>query len=180
MSCPGYPMRPSNGGKFHLSGDKGEGWAYELKVDGTRVVIHPDTFEMWNRHGEKLSFSGKIRGVAEQLPKLGAWLDCEVLENRGTGKQVLIVLDVCLPKKTYLQRRELFRHLPCFDGNTIDPGVYRLDSFNELKARKVWELISKKPTRVLEGLVAKKEQSLYIMGASASKTTPQWIKHRIK
>ena len=178
-----YPMRPMNGGRLDLCSDKGDKWVYDIKVNGFRALVDRRK-KVYNRTMGILSIHKLVEPLLEDLPELD-WLDCEVLERRGTGKGILIVLDAPTVDGDLLERREAFKHLPVLPltGYT-PPGVYCLpEPMSEHRARHFWSEWdtpdSDTESRLIEGLVAKKVDSKYIcQRVSASKESTKWIKHR--
>jgi hypothetical protein len=179
--CPFYPMRPTNGGRFDLTGDKGPDWVYEAKINGWRGLVEPTLGDFWNRYGGRSSIGAILKPLVPSLPVVpGSWLDIEILERRGTGNQVLIVLDAPLVEGGYEARRATFEKLPLLKfrkDESVDPGVYRLPSMTDKEARKFWA--KWEGSKLIEGVVAKRISAAYIrQSIKASKENFKWMKHR--
>ena len=66
----------------------GDGWIYELKFDGYRIVtrIEGDDVRLFTRNGN--DWTGKMKSLADEIRKLGiasAWLDGEIVVINGKG-----------------------------------------------------------------------------------------------
>jgi hypothetical protein len=178
-----YPMRPINGGRLDHASDKGDGWVYDIKINGWRGLVSPVAKQLWNRHGKRLSIEDKFLHLLPELPQVD-WLDCEPLERRGTGKGILVVLDAPTAEGGLMQRRAVFDHLPVLPLSGKTPGgVYKLPPpMTEEEARHFWvewDVPDTTESRLVEGLVAKRLDALYIrQRISPSKETFKWVKHR--
>lgn len=174
-----YPMRPINGGRFELSDPKGDGWTNEPKINGWRALVSPHHKTSWNRHGGRLSIECEMVPLINSLPDF-EWIDCEFLERRGTGKGILIVLDVPTVKGGYLERREAFNDLPYLPlVGSIPRGVYRLQCMSEAEARRFWTEWDVPGNKLVEGIVSKRLSAGYVrQHSSPSKENSNWVKHR--
>lgn len=193
---PSYPLRPANGGPFHLARPKRGEWAYEPKVNGWRALVHAPTGKMWNRQGKPLSIEHEFAAVLEtlrtaNLPPEMEWLDCEALERRhDLGRGSLVILDYLAPDKTpYKERRTRIRSLDW--AREIDyaaPAHIPGDSLLVLQDHsenlsQIWTILQECNklwnAEVFEGFVAKRIDSPYPHQLrSPDQEFPYWIKHR--
>lgn len=188
ITPPAYPARPISGGPFNLAPEKFGDWAYELKYNGWRALVHGPTGQMFNRHLKPLSiqseFTETLKKLAEaSLVESVEWWDCEALERRHDfARGSLIVLDAAVPGVSYAERQEilssLFRPLDyagmksnqlcrtvSADGGALWEAVPRLN--------KIWP-------ELVEGIVAKRLDSEYpFQLRRAEQEFPFWLKHRI-
>lgn len=173
---------------------------YEPKANGWRALVHLPTGTFFNRHGEVLSIGKEFGKALEDLRLYLSnfeWVDCEGLERRhDILRGHLIVLDVPVANKTYIDRREELASrlplLPCGTVSAHNQGhnyVWLIRSFGAHQAADVWDLLQEvngtlsethqKKIDFWEGLVAKRKDSIYpIQLHSAAEEFPYWKKHR--
>lgn len=175
------PMRPISGGRFDLATPRRQGYAFEEKGNGFRTLVNTETREVYNRTLTRLSIGGLVKPLIGDLPN-HEWIDCEFLERRGTGRGILIVIDVPIRGVPYAERRKLFDNLPYIPhtNGDIPKGVYRFRSMTYNEALEFWTKWDVKSINgvLFEGLVAKKLDSNYIIQNNPSRESTDWIKHR--
>lgn len=175
------PMRPINGGRFDLATPRPTGWGFEEKGNGFRTLVNTEEKMVYNRTLTELSIANLVKPLIADLPDY-EWVDCEFVERRGTGRGILIVLDIPVAGVPYLERRKLFDFLPYIPhtrGN-IARGVYRTRSMTYNEAMSFWKEWDVKSIKgeLFEGLVAKKETSNYLIQSNINRESTDWIKHR--
>lgn len=174
-------MRPINGGRFDLTDSYNDNWLFEPKINGWRAVVCPDAGLFFNRHGKRLTIEADIKPLLAHLPKLGQWLDCEILERRGTGKKTLIVLDLPDAPEQYAERVGKLSALKTFSlTETNESGVYRLPQLTLSAAHEFWKRndVTSISGVLFEGLVAKRKDSRYIKSSRPESESTKWVKHR--
>jgi bifunctional non-homologous end joining protein LigD len=168
----------------------GDGWIYELKFDGYRIVtrIEDGDVRLFTRNGN--NWTGKMKSLAEEVAKLGiasAWLDGEVVvmnakgvpefqllqnafDSSKTKDIVYFVFDMPyfggydLTRVPLVERRELLKKV--LENNT-SPRIRFSDAF-DVDAK---ELLDNACKRGLEGLIGKRANAPY-----ASTRSSSWVK----
>jgi bifunctional non-homologous end joining protein LigD len=168
----------------------GEGWIYELKLDGYRIVarIEGDDVRLFTRNGN--DWTGKMKPLAEDIRGLGiasAWLDGEVVvvndkgvpefqllqnafDSAKTKDIVFFVFDLPhfggydLTRVPLVQRRELLRQVLANDSS---PRIRFSDAF-DVDPRALLDNACRKG---LEGLIGKRADAPYVSTRSSS-----WVK----
>ncbi len=199
LSCYFYPPRPVNGGRLDLALPKnGVNW-YEPKVNGWRALVHAPTGAMFNRLGERLTIESQFKRSLEIIKSIchssrytPDWFDVEALERRhNIGRGTLIVLDLCDPKRTYVERREIIDQFiiplngygsgkPCLENEVrcLVPELDGMAMWNTLQQENA-RLGGTPQTWFYEGVVAKRAESLYpLQHRSPEIEFPYWVKHR--
>ena len=168
----------------------GDGWVYELKFDGYRIVtrIEDGDVRLFTRNGN--NWTGKMKSLADEIAKLGlasAWLDGEVVvmnakgvpefqllqnafESSKTKDIVYFVFDMPyfggydLTRVPLVERRELLRKV--LETNA-SPRIRFSETF-DVDAK---ELLDNACKRGLEGLIGKRANAPYTSTRSSS-----WVK----
>ncbi len=169
---------------------RGQGWIYEVKFDGYRVLarIDGDDVRLFTRNGN--NWTSRMTALAEEVARLGidsAWLDGEmvVLDAKGnpdfqslqgafdsskTADIVYFVFDMPyfagfdLRRVPLIERRALLARLLAKNSSEH----VRFSEHFEADAAQLLESACKKG---LEGVIGKRADSIY-----ASKRSPAWIK----
>jgi bifunctional non-homologous end joining protein LigD len=168
----------------------GDGWIYELKLDGYRIVarIEGDDVRLFTRNGN--DWTGRMKPLAEEARKLGiasAWLDGEVVvmndkgvpefqllqnafDSSKTAGIVYFVFDLPhfggydLTRVPLAQRRELLRQAL---GSDASPHIRFSEAFDVDPK----ELLESACRKGLEGLIGKRADAPY-----ASTRSSSWVK----
>jgi bifunctional non-homologous end joining protein LigD len=168
-----------------------EGWVYELKYDGVRLLARCDGDDVRAISRNGLDWTHRIGPVVEALARLdldGAWLDGELIVSDPNGRS-----DFSLLQHTLEQGRLEELQYCIFDllhaggedlrGRPLSERKARLDEiFAKLPARgplrladqiqsDAAELITRVCDQHLEGLVAKRVDSTY-----RGERSPDWLK----
>jgi bifunctional non-homologous end joining protein LigD len=169
---------------------RGEGWIYEVKFDGYRVLarIDGDDIRLFTRNGN--NWTPRMKGLRDEIARLGVksgWIDGEIvmLDARGnpdfqalqnafdsaaTKELVYFAFDLPyfggydLRRVPCIERRELLRK--AFESN--DSDHVRFSEHFEADGRK---LLASACETGLEGLIGKRADSPYV-----SKRSGTWIK----
>ena len=168
-----------------------EGWVYELKYDGVRLLCRCDGDDVRCISRNGIDWTHKVGPVAEALAKLdlrGAWVDGELIVSDPNGRSDFSLLQHMLEQKRLgelqfcafdllYSKGEDLRALPLTQRKArldsafakLPPkGVIRLaDQIHSDSA----ELITRVCNQHLEGLIAKKADSVYTNGRSGD-----WLK----
>jgi bifunctional non-homologous end joining protein LigD len=168
-----------------------EGWVYELKYDGVRLLCRCDGDDVRCISRNGLDWTHKVGPVVEALAKLklpGAWVDGELIVTDPNGRSDFSLLqhileqgrlselqfcafDLLYWKGEDLRRRPLGERKARLDAafaKLPDRNVIRLaDQIHSDSA----QLIARVCNQHLEGLVAKKVDSIYSGGRSGD-----WLK----
>jgi ATP-dependent DNA ligase len=184
---PTYPARPLNGGALDVALPKRGEWRAECKYNGWRALVHVPSGAMFNRELKELSISDEFKVALSKLKAIApaAWVDCEALERRHKiGRGTLIVLDLVVPRLTYLQRRErLLSLLPA----PMEPSMYPEDALYVVPSRddasylwhKLQAINAYAGCDFYEGIVCKRIDAFYPMQTiSPSRESACWVKHR--
>ena len=169
---------------------RSEGWIYEVKFDGYRVLarVDGDDIRLFTRNGN--NWTPRMKGLRDEIARLGVksgWIDGEivVLDSRGnpdfqalqnafdssaTKEIVYFAFDLPyfggydLRRVPCIERRELLRKV--FESNESDH--VRFSEHFEADGRK---LLASACETGLEGLIGKRADSPYV-----SKRSGSWIK----
>ena len=185
---PTYPARPISGGPFDASRKPFGDWAYELKYNGWRALIHGPTGQMWNRHLKRLSIEKEFAVVLPRLAEVSRrsgveWWDAEALERRHDfARGSLIILDCVVPDQTYAERQDLLNRWFVPADVMLSTNELRR-TFVQRNGHDLWldipRLNGQRPGLV-EGLVAKRTDSEYPFQLRRAEVTfPFWVKHRL-
>ncbi|MBC7592847.1 MAG: ATP-dependent DNA ligase [Kineosporiaceae bacterium] len=196
------PMLATLGGEADLgSGDDGEDWAYEMKWDGIRAIVHIDGPEvrLMSRNGNDLTaaYPDLAEELAEVVDAKSAILDGEIvaLDKQSRPSFSLLQRRMGLTKKHEVEQaaKEVPVHLMLFDVLDLNGMSQRKESYDT--RRGVLRSIVTDPDegRVLvppafdgdfaaafksssdlglEGVVAKKRDGTYTLG----RRSRTWIK----
>jgi ATP-dependent DNA ligase len=157
-------------------------WIAEPKYNGSRLQLHhlPDgTWEFWNRHGQKMSFSPspEILQDLNGLKLEGYWLlDGELRHNKVKGvRQQIAFYDVfiangeLLANKIFIDRRLLLEEI--FKNSGGDSLILVPQFVGNFKEK----FDSYKDDPEIEGLVIKNLKGKLNLGRTSSpKSTWQW------
>jgi bifunctional non-homologous end joining protein LigD len=168
-----------------------DGWVYELKYDGIRLLcrIDGDDVRCISRNG--LDWTRKVPPIVDALADLGlhgAWLDGELIVADPNGRS-----DFSLLQHTLEQKRLDELQLCIFDALYLDGEDLRGEPLSERKARldaalaklprggplrladqihsNSAQLLARVCNQHLEGLIAKRVDSLY-----KGDRSPDWLK----
>ena len=180
-TIPTFPMRPINGGPFHLARPKRGEWVYEPKVNGWRALVNTRTGEMFNRHGKPLTINDEFWPTLDYFKGSSPyeWLDCEGLARRHAldrGKiYVLDYIPESYDKTPWIDRNEALMNGPLAD--------FVLGHYSQDQAMRGWtelqEVNRSLGCEYYEGFVAKRLDSPYVHQMRSDKEeTTLWIKHR--
>jgi hypothetical protein len=199
-----YPPAPLNGGPLEHAPAKVGAWIWQPKVDDWRAVLHVPSGTVWNQYGQPSSILGKFTIALESNFMTAAgmygleWLDVGMMENRhDLMRGCIIVLDWIVAGEPLSTRRGIlerfFPVLP-FDvsrllaetGGQVRDSVYLISQWTNVETqtdalkREAWLRNENDCIRhkFYEGLVAKREDSLYLFGSKPKTKCPAWIKHR--
>ncbi len=173
---------------------RGEGWIYEVKFDGYRVLARIDGADvrLFTRNGN--NWTARMKALAAEVASLGiasAWLDGEivVLDAQGnpdfqklqnafdssrTGDIAYFVFDAPyfggydLRRVPLVERRELLRTLFA----AASSGHVRFSEHFDADPAK---LLASACAKGLEGIIGKRADSAYV-----SSRSPSWIKLKCK
>jgi bifunctional non-homologous end joining protein LigD len=168
-----------------------EGWVYELKYDGVRLLCRCDGADVRCISRNGLDWTHKVGPVVEALAALrlqGAWVDGELITTDPNGRSDFSLLQHILEQKRLdeLQycafdllywKGEDLRHLPLARRKArLDAAFARLPSKGIIRlADQIHsdsaQLIARVCNQHLEGLIAKKIDSAYANGRSGD-----WLK----
>jgi bifunctional non-homologous end joining protein LigD len=168
-----------------------EGWVYELKYDGVRLLCRceGDDVRCISRNG--LDWTHKVGPIVEALAGLelrGAWIDGELIATDPNGRSDFSLLQHVLEQKRFDELRFCIFDLLYWNGEdlrdlTLAERKTRVDAaFGKLPANGVLRLsdqihsdsgalIASVCNQHLEGLIAKRIDSPYVGGRSAD-----WLK----
>ena len=170
-------------------------WVYEPKYDGWRLqVIVNDEIQLWGRRLEKNpNWTEKLKWLVKdtKLPK-GTILDCELCTDKGrnyipglfTGypraEGIINVFDIVYYKgkfignPPYYERKEILKELKLKKPfRIIEPIKLGKDVHPEKIIR---EFLKIKIDNLIEGIVLKKRDSLYLPGKDGPLGTADWRK----
>ena len=168
-----------------------EGWVYELKYDGVRLLCRCDGDDVRCISRNGIDWTHKVAPIVDALAKLdlsGAWIDGELIVTDPNGRSDFSLLQhileqgrieelqFCIFDLLYWNGEDL-RDLPLAQRKTrLDTAFARLPAKGPLRlADQIHSDSSALITRVcnqhLEGLIAKKNDSTYVGGRSAN-----WLK----
>jgi len=168
-----------------------EGWVYELKYDGVRLLCRCDGEDVRCISRNGLDWTGKVgpvRGALAALNLSGAWVDGELIVTDANGRSDFSLLQhvreqgrdeelqFCAFDLLYWNGEDL-RDLPLTQRKArLDAAFARLPARGPLRlADQIHSdsaaLIARVCNQHLEGLIAKKVESPYVGGRS-----PNWLK----
>ena len=168
-----------------------DGWVYELKYDGVRLLIRCDGEDVRAISRNGIDWTHKIGPVVEALSRLnldGAWLDGELIVSDPNGRSDFSLLQHTMEQRRFEELQYcifdlLYLHGEDLRGMPLSERKSRLDAtFAKLPARGPLrladqlhsdsaELISRVCNQHLEGLVAKRVDSIY-----RGDRSPDWLK----
>jgi len=158
-----------------------EGWVYELKYDGVRLLSRCDGNEVRCISRNGIDWTHKVGPVVEALAKLrldGTWIDGELIVTDPNGRsdfsllqhsmeqQRLDELQLCIFDLLFLRGEDL-RDMPLSERKTrLDATFAKLPARGPLRlADQIQsdsaQLLARVCNQHLEGLVAKKIDSVY-------------------
>jgi bifunctional non-homologous end joining protein LigD len=168
-----------------------DGWVYELKYDGVRLLCRCDGDDVRCISRNGLDWTHRVGPVVEALAELalrGAWIDGELIATDPNGRSDFSLLQHVLEQKRFDELRfcifdllywngEDLRELPLSQrksridkvfGKLPEDGVLRLsDQIHSDSGA----LIARVCNQHLEGLIAKRIDSPYVYGRSTD-----WLK----
>ncbi len=168
-----------------------EGWVYELKYDGVRLLVRCDGDEIRAISRNGIDWTHKIGPVATALAALaldGTWVDGELIATDANGRSDFSLLQhvmeqgrieelqYCIFDMLY-HRGEDLRQLPLAERKArLDAALSKLPAKGPLRlADQIHsdsaELITRVCNQHLEGLVAKRVDSVY-----RGDRSPDWLK----
>jgi bifunctional non-homologous end joining protein LigD len=168
-----------------------EGWVYELKYDGIRLLCRCDGDEVRCISRNGLDWTQKVPPIVEALAKLrlsGAWLDGELIVNDPNGRSDFSLLQhtceqgrlgelqLCVFDLLYWNGEDL-RDLPQSQRKArLDAAFAKLPANGPIRLADQLQsdsaqLIARVCNQHLEGLIAKKADAPYVGGRS-----PNWLK----
>jgi len=168
----------------------GEGWIYEVKYDGYRIVarIEKDDVKLFTRNGN--DWSSRLAPLAAQIRDLGlksAWLDGEIVVPDDAGRPSFQLLQRAFDKSSTRGIVFFAFDLPYFEGHDLTgvPLIERRALLAELLAKKesanvrfsehftgpVKPLLEAACKQGLEGLIGKRANAPYV-----SKRSTLWVK----
>lgn len=163
------------------------GWLYEVKWDGYRAVIYLNNGEVEMRSRNNKSFNEKFYAIYNALQqwKINAVLDGEIIvineegistfsdlqnwRSEADGTLMLYLFDVLWFDGSNLMELPLTERKKVLNGIASDSGIIRLSEAFDTGATEFFETAKKLN---LEGIIAKKADSIYIPG----KRTNDWLK----
>jgi len=196
---PIAPMLATLGDEAAL--DTGDDWAYEMKWDGIRAVVHVDGVEvrLFSRNGNELTatYPELVDELAEQVKADSAILDGEIvaLDKRSRPDFGLLQQRMGLTKKHDVEQamKDVPVHLMLFDLLDVDGKSLRNEPYEKRRKALVSAVTDRRKGKVqvppafdgdfeaalksssdlgLEGIVAKKLDSTYSVG----RRSRAWIK----
>ena len=158
-----------------------EGWVYELKYDGVRLLCRVDGTDVRCISRNGLDWTHKVGPIVDALAKLkldGAWIDGELIVSDPNGRSDFSLLQHSMEQgrldelqfcifDLLFYRGEDLRALPLSERKTrLDAAFARLPASGPLRlADQIQsdsaELLSRVCNQHLEGLIAKKIDSPY-------------------
>jgi bifunctional non-homologous end joining protein LigD len=169
----------------------GEGWVFELKYDGVRLLcrVDGDDVRCISRNG--IDWTHKVAPVVEALAELalpGTWIDGELIVSDPNGRSDFSLLQHTMEQRRFhelqlcifdllFHRGEDLRGLPLSERKTrLDKVFAKLPPKGPLRLADQLEsgsaeLLTRVCNQHLEGLVAKKLDSTYVADRSAD-----WLK----
>jgi bifunctional non-homologous end joining protein LigD len=193
MLCESATLRGSSGADLSLL--KRDGWSYELKLDGVRILAHKDGagVRLVYRSGrDATSAYAEIARDVAALPPARAVLDGEIVAfdargrpsferlqhrigigrkraSRGEVPVAFVVFDVLSLEGRDVTALPLRERRAILAGLVPDRGAVRTLDHLEGDGRPLFELCKKQG---LEGVVAKRDDAPYLPG----ERSPAWIK----
>jgi bifunctional non-homologous end joining protein LigD len=168
----------------------GDGWVYELKFDGYRIVtrVEDDDVRLFTRNGN--NWTGKMKSLAEEIRGLGlgsAWLDGEVVVMNDNGVPEFQLLQNAFDSSRTKDIVYFVFDLPHFGGYDLTrvPLVERRALLKQILEKNASprirfsesfdvdpkELLDNACKRGLEGLIGKRADAPY-----ASTRSSSWVK----
>ena len=158
-----------------------EGWVYELKYDGVRLLCRVDGTDVRCISRNGIDWTHKVGPIVDALAKLkldGAWLDGELIVSDPNGRSDFSLLQHTMEQKRLgelqfcifdllYNRGEDLRALPLSERKTrLDAALAKLPAHGPLRlADQIQsdsaQLLARVCNQHLEGLVAKKIDSPY-------------------
>jgi hypothetical protein len=168
-----------------------EGWVYELKYDGVRLLCRVDGTDVRCISRNGIDWTHKVGPIVDALAKLkldGAWIDGELIVSDPNGRSDFSLLQHSMEQgrldelqfcifDLLFYRGEDLRALPLSERKTrLDAAFARLPASGPLRlADQIQsdsaELLSRVCNQHLEGLIAKKIDSPYTSDRSGN-----WLK----
>jgi bifunctional non-homologous end joining protein LigD len=168
-----------------------DGWAYELKYDGVRLLCRCDGAKVrcFSRNG--IEWTHKVPPIVDALMALrlpGAWIDGELIATDAAGRSDFSLLQHVLEQKRLSELSYCAFDLTWFDGEDLrrQPLARRkatlATAFAKLPAKSPLrlsaqlhgdsaQLLARTCARNLEGLIAKRVDSTY-----SGTRSPDWLK----
>ena len=192
-------MRPLNGGHFDLAPAKVLPFFAECKVNGGRLVMHLDSGQVFNRHGQKSAVQKDFdftKLPIKELSKVAKWVDMEGLSRRHKiAKGTLVVLDFIPkdPSMIYETRKDILWDLMEVHPLSVEgweKPVYTVFSTHYksgMDERGLWDIVADKVINpydkfcnaVFEGIVSKQAGSKYACMRNDKAESAVWIKHKL-
>jgi bifunctional non-homologous end joining protein LigD len=168
-----------------------DGWVYELKYDGVRLLSRCDGDEVRCLSRNGLEWTAKVKPIVDALAALdlrGAWLDGELIATDENGRSDFSLLQHVLEQKrlgelSYCVFDALWLEGEDLTGTPLSERKARLDAaLAKLPSRGPLrladqihsdsaQLITRVCNQHLEGLIAKRVESTYAAGRSKD-----WLK----
>ena len=168
----------------------GDGWIYEVKFDGYRVLarIDGDDIRLFTRNGN--DWTARMKGLPEEIARLGiasGWLDGEIVVLNKQGNPDFQLLQRAFDSSATRDITFFVFDLPYFDGYDLRrvPCIERRALLRKLLEGKesgrvrfseafdadVGKLLASACKKGLEGLIGKRADAPY-----TSKRSTAWIK----
>jgi bifunctional non-homologous end joining protein LigD len=168
-----------------------EGWVYELKYDGVRLLCRCDGADVRCISRNGLDWTHKVGPIVDALAELelrGAWIDGELIATDPNGRSDFSLLQHVLEQKRFDELRFCIFDLLYWSGEDLrdlplSQRKSRIDAvFAKLPSKGVLRLsdqihsdsgalMASVCNQHLEGLIAKRIESPYVGGRSAD-----WLK----
>ena len=169
---------------------RGEGWIYELKFDGYRIVarVEGDDVRLFTRNGN--DWTSRLKGLAEDVRALGiasAWIDGEIVVPDAKGRSDFQALQRAFDASKTANIIFFVFDLPYFGGYDLKrvPLAYRREllhhamqsgasgrvRFSEHLEGDGAKLLAAACEKGLEGLIGKRADSAYTSSRSTA-----WVK----
>ena len=168
-----------------------EGWVYELKYDGVRLLCRCDGEDVRCLSRNGIDWTHKVPPIVDALAKLklpGAWIDGELIVTDPNGRSDFSLLQHVLEQGRLDDLKYCVFDVLYYDGEDLrgqplTERKARLDAmFAKLPSKSVLRLadqihsesaplLARVCNQHLEGLIAKKIDSAYVAGRS-----PNWLK----
>jgi bifunctional non-homologous end joining protein LigD len=168
----------------------GDGWIYELKFDGYRVLarIDGDDIRLFTRNGN--NWTSRMKSLRDEIAKLGissGWIDGEIVVLDAKGRPDFQLLQGAFDaSKTggiayfafdlpYFDGYDL-RRMPCVERRAVLRRIFEGRDLERVRFSEHFEgdgaaLLAQACKKGLEGLLGKRADSIYV-----TRRSPDWIK----